>query len=524
MTNLKSKIVIVSFFLFLTLYGAFITGIVLREPDICFLLASGRWICEHGQLPHIDPFSYTTGYHDQAYVIEKWLTEVIFFSLWKFTSVNGLLVFDAIVLGLTFVVMPYRLCALHGVRGGKALAVAGTCMLASFSHLAVRPEIFSYLLIAIFLELLTRYSKRSNQAEREQAAAGRIDWRLIAIFAALSALWANLHTLFIVGFMILALYAGCEIAGKYILKNETHFNWTVTIALGASVLATLVNPYGTALWAYLPNVFGPFNDRNNEMQPIGMGAFTNPLNYGFDALVLAGTCMLARRGIAGFTRARDAADLFFKLLIPAGIIGGIKTIRTIPISDLFISCGLANLIGRESKEKQEGGEKPLPLDEVFEPLSPVWISSVLFLCGLGAFLMTYIVPPEIPQGSAAFAPPFKAIAYIDKHRPEGNLLNYAHFGNVMMWQLRDTPPVFIDSRYNLFGNNLLKDYFTMTNCSDNWRQLMQKYKIDWIFMPPSQKISETLARDPDWQVVYQDKESVIIERKRVRTTGTESHQ
>ncbi len=65
--------------IFLFLYGCCISGLVLKEPDICFLLGGGRWIVEHGQIPSVDPFSYTTHYHWAQYVVEKWLTEVVFY-------------------------------------------------------------------------------------------------------------------------------------------------------------------------------------------------------------------------------------------------------------------------------------------------------------------------------------------------------------------------------------------------------------------------------------------------------------
>ncbi|MFX8581903.1 hypothetical protein ABTM27_20830, partial [Acinetobacter baumannii] len=78
------------------------------------------------------------------------------------------------------------------------------------------------------------------------------------------------------------------------------------------------------------------------------------------------------------------------------------------------------------------------------------------------------VGSDIPQGCAAFKPPVEGVKYIAAHRPSGHLLNDPHFGNVMMWQLKDAPPVFIDSRYNLFGNNLLRDYWTMAKCESGF--------------------------------------------------------
>ncbi|MFX5358875.1 hypothetical protein ABTD15_19300, partial [Acinetobacter baumannii] len=55
--KLTAYLSLILFAMFLIFHGCCIAGFVLKEPDICFLLASGRWIVEHGHLPLSDPFS-----------------------------------------------------------------------------------------------------------------------------------------------------------------------------------------------------------------------------------------------------------------------------------------------------------------------------------------------------------------------------------------------------------------------------------------------------------------------------------
>ena len=160
------------------------------------------------------------------------------------------------------------------------------------------------------------------------------------------------------------------------------------------------------------------------------------------------------------------------------------------------------------------------LDALTNPLKIAFPLICTAIVGLGAYLITFAVEPELPQGSAAFAPPVKAVKFIGQHRPHGNQLNDPHFGNVLMWQLKDAPPVFIDSRYNVFGNDLLQDYWKMVNCSEGWEGLLDKYQIDWVFIPPKLPLSKKLAihqeRDSkktgDWKLLYEDKASNIYAR------------
>jgi hypothetical protein len=485
------------FILFLIFYGACISGLVLREPDICFLLASGKWIVENGHLPATDPFSYSTIYHDQPYVIEKWLTEIIFFMLWKWTTAAGLLVFDAMVLTLTFVVIPYRLYRLSGVHGVKALLFTFLATLTSFCHLAVRPEIFSFLFMGIYLEVLMRLCDRNE----------KLHWPTVFGLVAIMVLWSNTHTLFIVGLLILAAYSGCLLLERIFHLTDKQTDWTAPVALGLCIPATLVNPYGFTLWQYLPNIFGPFNDTNNEMQSLGLSSLNSIMLYPFFLFIIVSAVVFVRKGLSKPTR---SGELFFKVLLPSGIIGGIKTARSIPIADLFASAGMARILGITPSKLTAVDEK---IDELCQPMNPVWIAATLAIAGLGAYMMTRIIAPDIPQSSAAFHPPTKAIEFIGKHPPPGRMLNDPHFGNVLMWQLDHAPPVFIDSRYNLYGNTLTQDYWKMAEDKDEARQLLQKYAIDWVFLNPKMQLIKALSQDPNWTVLYQDSDSAIVARK-----------
>jgi len=93
------------------------------------------------------------------------------------------------------------------------------------------------------------------------------------------------------------------------------------------------------------------------------------------------------------------------------------------------------------------------------------------------------------------------------------MLNDPHFGNVLMWKIDKTPPVFIDSRYNLYGNTLLQDYWTMAENKAGAQQLLDKYSIDWIFLNPKMQLVKALSQDPQWTVLYQDSEAAIVARK-----------
>jgi len=503
MSRFASTLAVTLFLLFLVFYGACISGIVLKEPDICFLLASGRWIVEHGQVMHSDPFSYTTGFAHQPYVIEKWLADVIFFASWKWLSAAGMLVVTACIMAFTFVVMPFRILALQGIKGWQSFAIVFLSVLVSFSRLTVRPEIFSYLFIAIYLELFLRLSARAGPG-----TTPKLWWQGIASFAGIMVLWCNMHTLFIFAPMLLAAYSLCMAGEKIFWLKDEKIDWTAPLALILCLIASLANPYGANLWPSLSSMFGAYTATNNEEKPLTWASFLVPVYYPFFLLALISAICLVRKGLS---KPLKRGQLFFRLLIAAGIVGGIRTARSGPIADLFMVSGLASIL--DSSGRPSGSPSPMSqaLARFCDPASLRWSTTFVAATAIGSYLLASILPPEFPQGSAAFTPPLAAIEYIGKEKPKGHMLNDPHFGTVMMWQLYPAPPVFIDVRYNLYGN-VFNDYWTMVLCRNGWENLMQKYGIEWIFLPPDLALVKKLENDPGWTVRFRDKSSVIISR------------
>jgi hypothetical protein len=508
MVSSLSRLALILFCLLLFFYGATIAGTVLKEPDICFLLAAGRWIAQHGQIPQQDPFSYTTQLLPAKYILEKWLAELIFYGVWSGLGGAWFLILDTCLATLAFVIMPYRVLYLCGWRGLPALLLVMLLALTSFAHLVARPEIFSFLFLAIWFEVMVGMQKRT-------ADNTNIDWRAIALLGALMCLWVNMHTLFLFGMLLPGVYTACLVGERFFPElRKQPFNFTGPILLVVCILGSLVNPWGFDLWTYMPFVFGRFTETNNEMQPLGVKNALTPAFFPFYIMVLIGLRVLF---LDVLKRPYKSGDLFFRLLIPLGIAGGFKVVRSIPISGWFILTSLAGSVVPDWQTKSKLlTAVDVKIEERIKPFSRSWTFSCLLISGMGALLITMAVPPEAPQGSAAFAPPLKAIQFIEEHPPRGNLLNDPHFGNVMMWQMQHNPPVFIDSRYNLFPYDLLQDYWKMVQCTNGWEDLLKKYDIGWVFLPPNLELPKRLANDRSWHVLYADPSSVIYQRENLR--------
>ncbi len=141
-----------------------------------------------------------------------------------------------------------------------------------------------YILQEFRIEAARISSEKTAAADQEaegvqgNARGLDIDWRRVALLAILAAIWCNMHTGFIYEILLLLIYSAAFLAENIKAKRSlTRASKTLLASLGASICATLINPYGPGLWAYLPHLFfAPINRFIIELQPIGADSFLDP--------------------------------------------------------------------------------------------------------------------------------------------------------------------------------------------------------------------------------------------------------
>src|SRR5271170_7087996 len=158
------------------------------DPDLWWHLRTGQWIVETGHVPHSDPFSFTRSGH--AWVSHEWLSEVVFYQLWKHGGAAALIVFSAIVTTTGFMLL-YLRCLSRGVKGHWAAAATVLGALASAPSWGVRPQMFTFTFASLLLFLINRGEDRP---------------RLLFWIPPLFLLWLNLHAGFALAPVLLIAY------------------------------------------------------------------------------------------------------------------------------------------------------------------------------------------------------------------------------------------------------------------------------------------------------------------------------
>jgi hypothetical protein len=361
----------------------------------------------------------------------------------------------------------------------------------------LKPEIFSYFFLALYLEAVVR--------QEIDTKIDKISWPVPLLLTMMMILWANLHSGFVIGLGLLLILSLRDLfmAGySRLLKKSDNYSFLSvwTISFFSCLLGSLVTPYGIALWQYIPCLyFHPVNRYIGELQPITIELVLHnlPLLLAFGSLLI----LALLRAINIFRSSLTPSNLTYLFIAVIGAILGLLFQRLITFGLLL----MLPLIGSGFRVSSVQATR----------VRYLLLNSVIILFAIGGGIATVIHhKPSIPVVSKAFKPPFKALKFIEQNKPQGNLLNDPEFGDVLLWNCEKPPKVFADTRFDIYPWQILQDYIAMSECHSDWEKLCTKYKIDWVFLPPSASLCHNLEKNSLWQQIFKDEYAKIFVRKK----------
>jgi hypothetical protein len=208
----------------------------LSDPDVWWHIRLGDWIIAHHQIPAGELFAYTA--LGNPLVVHEWLSETIFAAL---AAIGGLFLVS-VLMGL----VAWSALAATVLRGrlrgaGPVVLAVGVALGARAAEpvLGTRPQVFTFALVCWTLWIAESYLR----------SGGRRHWLLPPLFL----LWANLHAGFIAGIGFLVIVVVMEAVKRRWAIGTVAPRRRITglaAAVGASVLAACVNPYGPGLFVF----------------------------------------------------------------------------------------------------------------------------------------------------------------------------------------------------------------------------------------------------------------------------------
>jgi hypothetical protein len=527
LSGLLAKFTLSLFFLLLFCAGVVMGGTALHDPDTCWIVALGRFMFEHGGIPSIEPFSYTFVDVHRPLVLYQWMTELCFYGAIKAGGPAALLMLVTTLVMTAFVVIPMKMFEMARVRWHQALPIIILVIVAAYFHFLARPEIFSYVFLSLLLLLLSmhRLAFRRHSAG-EPSTKPVFDYKLLVAIVLIMVAWANFHTGFVSGLIVLSVYVLASVAARLTCRIQPFCDFTVLAALVIGALGTICNPYGTGLWRYIPSLFfASFNHLIVELYSVDI---RKPEFTPFCLFLATFVFIWTRKLGASFDKAtvsesssREKMQLIESFVIfSVCVFEGWSHLRLIPFVVLVMMFELALLLAPVLKDSKpvnhllnsfdsklaEGLARPLRLG------SNICLAFVLLIALTGTVTSFRISTPVLPQSGGAFHLPVKALEVVNSHHANEHILNDPQFGDALIWYHPDAPKVFVDTRFDMYGENLVRDYNCMQNAESGWQELIDKYGVKTVFLKPNMPLVQKLKASPPWQMEYSDKDAAVLFR------------
>jgi hypothetical protein len=109
--------------------------------------------------------------------------------------------------------------------------------------------------------------------------------------------------------------------------------------------------------------------------------------------------------------------------------------------------------------------------------------------------------------------PARSVSYLEEHAPGARVFNSYDWGGYLIDNLYPDGRVFIDGRADVYGPGLVRDYVAIAMAKPGWQDLLDRYQVDAVLMPPRTRLSVALRQDTRWQeVVMNHDEDLFLKR------------
>ncbi|MBI4084571.1 MAG: hypothetical protein HY431_01555 [Candidatus Levybacteria bacterium] len=474
------------FLAFCLLFVAYFHPVTAITQDLGRHFLVGKMILETGQIPKTNLFSYT--YPDFPFINSHYLSEVLFFIFFQTIGLAGLLLIMTMCM-----LMAYGLLVSTGQRQIKNIQLIMAASVLYFPILFertdLRPEIFSFLLTALFITILYRCRDRFTN--------------LIYLLIPLELLWVNLHIYFPVGLFLIGLFLlDTLVTNRKRLLSKPVF--VLAFVLAAAGISTFLNPNGIAGALYPFWVFENYGytiEENQTMfllQSLGFQRLSFP-HFTITVPLLFFLLLLTIK----------KSRLIDWLLAIAFTAIALSAVRNFP---LFFFATFLPFVHSLSL-LQERLRTRIVLSKHLGIIAGILIVSMLLLQ-----IKTIVAKKGV--GGHEIVGARKGVDFFEQHRLKGPIFNNFDIGSYLLYRLYPRERVFVDGRPEGYPKEFFQNiYIPMQQDEAVFAKQDEKYHFNTIFFshtdqtPWAAAFLRYIVNTPQWRMVYLDDTVVILVRK-----------
>jgi len=438
-------------------------------------------------------YSFTEPNH--PFTNHHWLSGVVMHIVHRFFDFKGLSILY-IILSVVSLLLMARASASR-VNAGWGLLFAMMAVPLFGYRTEVRPEGFSYLLLALYYLMMCRHRE------------GDITMRNLAMWLLpLQLLWVNLHIFFFLGLGVVGIFW----LDMFIFqRKKEQANGLLKLML-ALVAVSMLNPHlHLGLLAPL-TIFNEYGYMVLENQTVfflqnrfgwtANGEFLHTELLGIITVLALGWALVKGRWRDMVPEA--VLSLFFLAL-------SLMAVRGIPMLALFsiplLSRIVSLLVGELHFNTRKQLERGLPI-----------VGIVLCMAFIG-MKGTYVSADRGYNGLGLMKGVEQTGKFLRRERIPGNMFNNYDIGSYLIHYLHDREKVFVDNRPEAYSVAFFDSvYRPMQRDDDFFREMMEKHDLNIIcfFRHDNTEWGQPFlirrTQDPDWVPIYVDGVSLILVR------------
>jgi hypothetical protein len=357
-----------------------------------------------------------------------------------------------------------------------------------------RPQMFNMLGLAVFVFVV------------EVVRDGRLNHRAFLALPFLTALWANLHSGYLLGVVLLGTYVVGETAQR--ISGTSHsrtLEWNDIRWLGGITVAcfgaALLNPNGYRLWIY------PFETLTSNAMQSYIQEWHSP---DFHASEFWPFGLLLLVGVIGISQARGRLNWTDLLLFLGTGVAALISARhiqifgivAVPIVTRYLLPGFSNTRFYPLLAGTQSPPKP----------SRVLVVLHWWLIISAGLAMTVSIGNIIGKNDSEMAAhfPVDAVDFVEEQGwVERRIYNNYNWGGYLIW--RDIP-VYVDGRADVYGDQFLNYYLQTFLVLPDWRVPLDEYDVEYVLIGDATPLSVLLTESDDWHALYEDDVAQIFGR------------
>jgi hypothetical protein len=436
---------------------------------------------EHG-IPYIEPFSI---HENLDFVLQQWLTDVIFWNIYCRFGENGLFLLVAICYAVIIYLM-YKLTMKVSDRNFfVSFVITFLTSVLIFTYMVTRPTIFTLIIVMIELNILESYVLTGTN-------------KYLLALPVLSMIMINLHAalwpmLFV---MILPYIVSSFKFNIGIIKNEGFNKKNLLLTIAAMILIAFINPYGLDAITYLIKSVGNPNMKIiSEIKHPYVMDFTGAIVYSYIFLI-ALVYILYRKGATKFQYFLLTIGTIFMVLI------SIRNITYFGICTMFpLSYYLKDFTLRKDAYAKRNNK-----------IRAVLISLIIIIL----IISSYYNNME-NNTFTKYLDLNNAIDYIYENENISEVVLYTGFNEGSLVQFRGLPS-YIDPRaevYFIKHNNkedIFNEYFDLVDGKVYYKDILDKYGFTHLIVTKVEALSTYLHKDSDYAAVYENEGYYLFKR------------